>query len=224
MLGENVEQLCIQREMFKVSSCHPGRNKVTDHIRKNFFWPFLMSDVAQHCRSCETCQKISKQHPKVLPMQEREVVTIPSERVCIDLVVPFPTAKEGYQFLLTYIDMATRWLEVIPLRKTTTRIVIDQLKYIFSRNGFPTTNVSDKGPQFTGKMFGKFLRDKGIEHVKSSQYHPQGNGVVEDAQKVELCHLEKKGNWAEIVPMALYFLRCTPNRSAGISPFLGGSP
>ena len=32
--------------------------------------------------------------------------------------------------------------------------------------------------------------------------------------------VEKKGNWAEIVPMALYFMRYTPNRSAGVSPFL----
>ena len=157
-------------------------------------------------------------------MQEREVVTILSERVCIDLVGPFPTAKGGYQFLLTYIDMATRWPEAIPLRTTTTHIVNDQLKSIFSRNGFPTTIVSDNRPQFTGKAFEKFLRDKGIEHVKSSQYHPQGNGVVERMHRtlnsVISRSIEKKGNWAEIVPMALYFLRCTPNRSAGISPFL----
>ena len=61
----------------------------------------------------------------------------------------------------------------------TTRIVIDQLKSIFCRNGFPTTIVTDNGPQFTSELFRKFLREKGIEHVKSSQYHPQGNGVVE---------------------------------------------
>ena len=32
--------------------------------------------------------------------------------------------------------------------------------------------------------------------------------------------VEKKGNWAGTVPMRLYFMRCTPNRSAGINPFL----
>ena len=32
--------------------------------------------------------------------------------------------------------------------------------------------------------------------------------------------VDKKGNWAQVVLMCLYFLRCTPNRSAGISPFM----
>ena len=32
--------------------------------------------------------------------------------------------------------------------------------------------------------------------------------------------VDKKGNWAKIVPMFLYFLRCTLNRSAEMSPFL----
>ena len=31
---------------------------------------------------------------------------------------------------------------------------------------------------------------------------------------------EKKGIWAEIVPMCLYFMWCMPNHSAGVSPFL----
>ena len=32
--------------------------------------------------------------------------------------------------------------------------------------------------------------------------------------------VKKKGNWAKVMPMCLYFMRCTPNRSAGVSPFL----
>ena len=74
-------------------------------------------------------------------------MTVPSERVAVDIVGPFPVAKGGFRYLLTYLDMATRWPEAIPLKHTTTRIVIDQLMLIFSRNRFPTTLVSDNGPQ-----------------------------------------------------------------------------
>ena len=56
------------------------------------------------------------------------MVSVPSERVCIDIVGPFPKAKGGgFEYLLTYIDVATRWPEAIPLRKTTSAIVITQL-------------------------------------------------------------------------------------------------
>ena len=162
--------------------------------------------------------------PKPMYMQEREVVTVPSERVAIDLVGPFPTARGGFQYLLTCIDLATRWPEAVPVRKTTSRIIIEQLTNIFSRCGFPTTVVSDNGPQFVSKSFQKLLTDKGIRHVKASPYHPQGNGVVERLHKtlngVIAKTIDKKGNWAAIVPMALYFLRCMPHSSTGLSPFV----
>ena len=73
-------------------------------------------------------------------------------------------------------------------------------------------------------MFKRYLRDKGITHVKASQYHPQGNGVIERMHRtlnsvIAKC-VDQKGNWAQVVPMSSYFLRCTPNRSAGVSPFM----
>jgi len=179
-------------------------------LRKLFYWPSLSVDVAKHCKSCSVCQKNTKQNPKVLPMQEREVVTVPSECVCVDMVGPFPKAKGGFQFLLTYVNMATRWPEAIPLRKTTTQVIIAQLKGIFCRNGFPTTLVSDNGPQFTSAQFTKFLKAQGIQHVTASPYHPQRNGVVErmhgTLSSIIAKTVEKKGNWAEVVPMCLYFM------------------
>ena len=120
--------------------------------------------------------------------------------------------------------MATEWPEAIPLRKTTTKVVIEQLTQVFSRNGFPSTLASDNGPQFTADSFKKFLKDKGISHVKASPYHPEGNGIIERMHRtlnsVIARSIEAKGNWAQVVPIALYFLRCTPNRSTGLSPFL----
>ena len=190
---------------------------MTERIRKFFYWPTITVDCMKHIKSCQSCQKMDKSKPKQMLMQEREVVTVPSERVAIDLVGPFPKAK-GVQYLLTCIDMATRWPEAVPLRKTTSRIVIDQLINIFSRCGFPTTIVSDNGPQFVGKTFQKWLREKGIQHIKASPYHPQGNGVVERLHRtlngVIAKSIDKKGNWVAIVPMAPYFLRCTPREQA----------
>ena len=122
---------------------HKGRNKTVLQTMKLFHWSSMTTDIAKHCKSCDLCQLHMKSYQKVHTMQEREVVTVPSERVCVDLVGPFPKARGGFQFILMYIDMATRWSEDIPLRKTTTNIIISQLKSIFTRNGFPTTLVSD---------------------------------------------------------------------------------
>ena len=153
MLGDSREQLCLPlpyrsrclslaHEQFS----HAGRNKMCLHIKRYFYWPSMTADVSHHCKSCNKCQKHTKQSPKHMPMQEHEVVPVPSERVCVDIVGSFPTAKGGFRFLLTYIYMATRWPEAIPLRKTTTIVMIEQLTQVFSRNGFPSTLMSDNGP------------------------------------------------------------------------------
>ena len=81
---------------------------------------------------------------------------IPSERVCVDLVCPLPKAKGGYEYMLMCMDVATRWLEAVPLRKATTAIIVKHLLEMFSRNGFPGIIVSDNGPQFLIKAFESF--------------------------------------------------------------------
>ena len=229
-LGDNREQLCLPAQyrgkcltMAHEHFGHPGRNKMGDHIRKFFYWPSITADSIKHVKSDMVCLKKDKANPRPMLMQEREVVTVPSERVAVDIVGPFPTSKGGFRFLLTYLDMATRWPEAIPLRKTTTRILIDQLTLVFSRCGFPTTLIFDNGPQFVAKSFQKWLRDKGITHVRAFPYHPQGNGLVERMHRtlsnvITRC-TESRGNWAQIVLMAMYFLRCMPSRTTGLSPF-----
>ena len=229
VMGDSIEQLCLPlpyrhrclslaHERFG----HARRNKICIQIKRGFYWPSMTADVNRHWKSCTTCQRHTKSMPKRLPMQEREVVCVLSERVCIDLG-PFPTVRGGYRFLLTYIDMAIRWPGAIQLRKTTTRILIDQLTLIFSRIGFPSTLISDNGPQYMGKLFKRFL-NKGINHIRASPYHPKGNGVIKRIHHTLNAVIAKckdaKGNWAQLVPMSLYFLWCMPNRSAGLSPFL----
>ena len=95
---------------------------------------------------------------------------------------------------------------------------------MFARNGFPAVIVSDNGTQFCGTVFQKFLKEHGIRHIKSAPYHPQGNGVVErfhgTLNKLIAKIIESRGNWAEVVPMALYFIRCTPCEASDLSPFV----
>jgi len=230
-LGGNEEQICLptsyrQKCMSLAHSKfgHLGRNKMCCLIKPYFYWPTISKDCQQFIRACDVCQRADKAKPPNNPMQLREVVTVPFERVAIDIVGPFPNAKGGFKYLLTMIDLATRWPEAIPLKVTTSRVVINNLTNVFTRCGFPKAVVSDNGPQFIGKTFTRWLREQGIEHVRSSPYHPQGNGVVERLHRTLNANItktaEKKGNWASVVPMALYFIRSLPCQSTEVSPFM----
>ncbi|KAL0152024.1 hypothetical protein M9458_052669, partial [Cirrhinus mrigala] len=58
---------------------------------------------------------------------------------------------------------------------TSAKHVISHLKTIFVRHGIPVTVV----PHFCGLTFKEFTRKYGFEHVTSSPYYPQSNGLAE---------------------------------------------
>ena len=230
-MGENVTQMCVPAK--HRSQClrashnsfgHQGRNKMLTLLRQYFYWPNMSRACRDWVKGCDKCQAVDKTMPKHQTMIQRSIVTQPFSDVSIDLVGPFPKAVGGYTHLLTCIDAASRWPEAVPMTSTTSKSVINCLTNMFSRNGFPEKLTSDNGAQFTSKQFTQWLREQGIAHSKSTPYHPQGNGMVERLHRtlgsIVAKTTEKKGNWARVVPLALYFLRCTPSRATGVSPFM----
>ena len=157
-------------------------------------------------------------------MVEREVVVIPCEHVCVNLVGPLPRAKGGYEHMLTCVDIATRWPEAVPIRCTTVKLVIEHLTRIFARTGFLGTIVTDNGPQFVAKEFQRFCTKHGIGHVKAAPLSLQRNGLVERMHRTLKSTIAKavegKGDLAEVVHTCHYFMRIMPSVSSGVYPFL----
>ena len=229
--GKSIQQLCVppsfRRKCLTAahnSFGHQGRNKMVELLRPYFYWPNQSRTCRDHVRQCSRCQAADKSSPKPHSMTARPVVTQPFKDVAIDWVGPFPTATGGFQHMLTCVDMATRWPEAIPVRSTTSRTVITCLTRTFSRTGFPEKITTDNGPQFISNEFTTWLKQNGIAHSKATPYHPQGNGVVEHLHRtlnaIVLKTIESRGNWARVLPLALYFIRCTPSASTGVSPFM----
>ena len=42
-----------------------------------------------------------------------------------------------------------------------------------------TRLLSDNGPGYTSRSFGKYLRLVGVRHILASPFHPQANGKLE---------------------------------------------
>lgn len=68
------------------------------------------------------------------------------ETLAIDLFGPLPTTAEGYQWIFIVEDIATRWVEIFPLKRATAencaRTLIDE---VMLRYGIPRRIISDNG-------------------------------------------------------------------------------
>ena len=202
---------------------HMGARRVKALLRARFSWPGLGKDVVEYCKSCPSCQTCAKNPARKVPLLERRVFSEPFEVMGFDLVGPMPKGKGGCQYLLTAICMATKWPEAIPLRSISAKAVAMGMAEIFCRTGIPLQLVTDQGTQFVGKMVECLCSNMRIEKIKTTPYHPEGNGVCERMHGTLGAMLTKAAkagqDWVGQVPFALFALRAAPNRDTKFSPF-----
>ena len=142
----------------------------------------------------------------------------------VDFAGPFLRSM----FLLL-VDAQSKWPEVVPMQSATATKTFECLRTIFARHGLPEQLVSDNGPQFISEQFQDFLQGNGIQHIRSTPYHPSTNGLVE-----RFVHTFKHAMRASETPFSLNerlqrFLltyRTTPHATTHESPgmLLQGRP
>ena len=83
---------------------HLGVKETKDRIQTNFYWPGMLNDVKEFCRSCDVCQKtVDKETVARAPLVEMPLIDTPFKRVAVGLVGPItPASKRG-------IDISLPW-------------------------------------------------------------------------------------------------------------------
>lgn len=189
---------------------HPGYVRMKLIARSRVFWPGINLEIENKVKQCENCSKNSKSPPKCTP-QPWPCPSEPWSRIHADYAGPL----DG-QYFLIIVDAFSNWPEIFKTTSTTTSKTIDLMKEAFSHNGLCDTLVSDNGPQFTSYLFEKFVRENGIQHLKTAPYHPQSNGRAEkfvDLLKSGLAKMD--GHLDEKLREFLTTYRSTPSYTLG---------
>ena len=203
---------------------HFSSRKTTDKIFHKFYWPRAGLEISNFCKSCHICQKVGKK-PKKVPLVKMPIVNEPFSRVAIDLVGPItPASQRGHRYILTIIDLATRFPEAIPLRNIDTVSVSEALLDVFCRVGVPHEILSDNGTQFTSDLMQEINKLLSIKAIYTSPYHAQCNGTVERLNGTlksilkKVCS-DKPKDWDRYINIALFAYREIPHDTLKYSPF-----
>ena len=87
----------------------------------------------------------------------------------------------AFLFLITVIDGCSRYVIHHELRLTMQESDV-QITIARALERYPDAHprvISDNGTQFIAKDFTEFMRQKGLQHVRTSVNHPQSNGKLE---------------------------------------------
>jgi transposase InsO family protein len=207
-------------------SAHQGIRRTQEKVFTEFYWPSISGDIKRFVMSCDVCQRaINKQGVSKAPLGHLPLIEEPFRMICVDLVGPIePRSSRGNRYILTIVDMATRFPEAIPLRGISTEEVADKLFEFYCRMGFPQRIHTDRGSQFTSELMMEVNRLLLIRHTFTSPYHAMGNGVVErmnGTNKTTLKKLivEQPKEWDRYLTPLLFALRDSVQEGHGFSPF-----
>ncbi|XP_037781090.1 uncharacterized protein LOC119577581 [Penaeus monodon] len=205
---------------------HFSHRKTAEKVFHKFFWPGAGAEIKRYCRSCHACQKtVPKGKIRKAPMVQMPVISEPFSRVAIDIVGPIsPPSSRGHKYMLTLIDMATRFPEAVPLRNIDSVTVAEALLTIFARVGIPKEILSDRGTQFKSDLMAEINRLLSVKALYTSPYHACCNGTVERFHAVlkamlkKLCS-ERPHDWDRYIPSVLFAYREIPHDTLKFSPF-----
>ncbi|GFN87466.1 Pol polyprotein [Plakobranchus ocellatus] len=171
---ESLRQLVLQYAHDNCLSGHSGFKKTLSNIQAYFSWPGLSNDVCCYTRSCHVCQVRSRvRSDRPAPFQPVMPMEIPFQRVIIDIVGPLPVSQNRHEYILTLVDLSTRWAEGVPLRHILAKDVAQSLFNLFCRLEFLCEIHSDKGQQFMSQILREFNSLTNMKNFLSSPYHPQ---------------------------------------------------
>lgn len=177
----------------------------------------MWKDIKQWVAECKICQKSTNPRGNTAPLHPLPVVAEPWDFVAMDIVGPFPRTKRGHKYLLTLIDLSTRFPEAIPVKAIDCASLIEPMVRVFSQHGVLRKILTDQGSNFTGKLFSQLCNKLGVTHIESVAYRPQTNGTLERFHRsFKTClykHLDWREQWDTLTPYILFALRETVNKS-----------
>ena len=204
---------------------HVGITALNTKIVERFYWKNSYVDIIEYVRACERCALRKRAPHFKSKARSWERPDYPWQVVQTDFIGPLRKSKEGYQYILTFIDLLTGWPEAFPTKNSTATTAATMfLQNIVCRYGKIQVLNSDRGPSYVSKLFKEITGRLMSKQRFTSSRMPQGNARVERLHKsledLIGCYItENHEAWPDLLPIALWNVRSTISTRTGFSPY-----
>ena len=212
------DRVVIPKQLRKevLDNLHIGHQGVTSMIlraQSSLFWPGIQADIQRKRDSCISCMESAPSN-SALPPRPPVRPEYPFQSICIDYCF-----HAGHKYGVM-VDRFSNWPCVW---KASKKSVVEWLTSFCARFGIPEEISSDGGPEFTSGAMQELMKDFGINHRKSSAYHPHSNLRAElgvkDVKRMLRENVDSDGSINNSrMTAALLTYKNTPDRDTRMSP------
>jgi transposase InsO family protein len=223
--SEPLRTMLIQMAHDSAITGHPGREETYTVVSREYFWPRMSYDIRQFVRNCDLCgggkawRELKKGLLKPLPVPDR-----PWQDIALDFVTDLPPSN-GCTNILVITDRLTKGVILEGMDETTAEATAwAVVRTLVRRHGFPSSIVSDRGPQFTSTLWSRICQLCGIVRRLSTAFHPETDGQTERHNSIMETYLRlfvryEQDDWLQLLPMAELALNGRVSAATGLSPF-----
>lgn len=210
------------------SLAHPGPRATAQLVSSKYVWLKIDKACREYARNCLACQRNKVNRHNHTELGKFDTPDARFQHVHMDIVGPLPTI-DGQSYVLTMVDRYTRWPEAVTMPNITAETTASHfIETWIARYGVPTRITTDQGRQFTSDLFNSISSRLGIEHLQTTPYHPQSNGLVERMHRTlkAAIRCQEESNWVQALPIILLAMRSQPREDMGASAsqMVYGSP
>lgn len=164
---------------------HLGFFKTYNKIRERYWWPNFYSETKHWIDTCKECAQRKGAKPelagKIQPIVAKEAFDI----IGMDFFGPLPATKNGNEWVLSFTDHFSKYVELFALKSATEVEVANCLvKGIICRHGVMNQLISDRGSSFVSHVITEVYKVFKIHKVNTTAWHPQANGQTEKFNQV----------------------------------------
>ena len=206
---------------------HSRYLKTLHRVKRDFFWKGMKSDVKNHSKCYEVCQRIKVDTNK--PTGLLQPLPIPQKpwlEISMDFIEGLPKSQ-GFEVILVVVGRLTKYVHFLPLSHPfiVAKVAAAFMQGVFKLHGMSKSIVNDKGAVFIASFWQELFKLQGTNLAMSSTYHVQIDGQTEVVNQSLEQYLrafvhDRPYTWAAWLHLSKFWFNTNYHNSAKMTPFV----